>query len=345
MKAALFENFGGSLRIREVADPEPHPDAVLVRVRACGICRSDWHAWMGHDSGVTVPHVPGHELAGTVAALGSAVNDFRLGQRVTVPFCCGCGSCDQCRDGDPQVCPSQTQPGFTHWGAFAELVEIRHADVNLVPLPEQIDFVTAASLGCRFATSFRALVHQARLDRDQWLAVHGCGGVGLSAVMVGQALGAHVIAIDIRPQRLDKARQLGAAEVVDGSRAEVPERIRQITGGGAQVSIDALGSPATCANSLLCLAPRGRHIQVGLLLGEQSHPPLPMAPLIANELEIYGSHGMQAAAYPQMLEMIKRGRLTPQQLVSDVVSLEQGARLLEQLDTFPHAAISVIELS
>jgi len=248
----------------------------------------------------------------------------------------------QCDSGNQQICDSQTQPGFTHWGAFAEQVEIRFADINLVTLPDEIDFVTAASLGCRFATSFRAIVHQGRTVAGDWVAVHGCGGVGLSAVMIARAAGAEVIAVDISKERLAMAQRLGASECVDASRQNVVDRIREITLRGAQVSIDALGSQATCRNSIDCLAKRGRHVQVGLLLGDQADPQLPMAAVIANELEIYGSHGMQASQYAPMMRMIADGRLNPADLISDVISLEQAAQRLPRMDRFPGTAMAVI---
>lgn len=343
MKAALFEQFEAPLKVLEVPAPVPHPDAVIIAVRACGICRSDWHAWMGHDDGVQLPHVPGHELAGVVLQTGAAVRSWKVGDRVTAPFCCGCGVCPECLQGHSQVCDNQTQPGFTHWGAFAEQVEIRHADQNLVALPAQIDFVTAASLGCRFATSFRALVEQARVRAGDWVAVHGCGGVGLSAIMIARALGAQIVAIDVRPDRLQQAKLFGADECIEASSVNVVQRIRQITGRGANVSVDALGHPQTCFNSVACLAKRGRHVQVGLMLADQATPAIPMAAVIANELEIYGSHGMQAHEYPRLLQLILSDRLQPQRLVSDVVGLEQGAEILTKMAEYPGAGITVIE--
>lgn len=343
MKAAIFERFREPPRVREVPELVPHPDAVMIEVRACGVCRSDWHAWMGHDAEVRLPHVPGHELAGHVVTVGSLVGRWRVGDRVTVPFCCGCGSCHECDRGQGHICDRYTQPGFTHWGAFAERVEIRFADRNLVELPEEIEFVTAASLGCRFATSFRAIVHQGRVSAGDWVAVHGCGGVGLSAVMIARAVGAQVIAVDIQRERLRLAGELGATEVIDASREDVVDRIRRITGRGVQVSLDALGSRATCWNSIHGLAKRGRHVQVGLMLGEQADPPIPMGAVIANELEILGSHGMPAIDYGPMLKLITGGDLKPQRLVRDVVSLERGAELLTRLDSFPGTGITVIQ--
>ncbi len=344
MRAAVFERFQGPLSVREVPDLDPHEDGVIMAVQACGICRSDWHAWMGHDAEVQLPHVPGHELAGTVLAKGNLVQNWKLGDRITAPFCCGCGTCPECRTGNSHICDSYTQPGFTHWGGFAEQVEIRHADVNLVALPDAVDFVAAASLGCRFVTSFRAVVHQARTTPGEWLAVHGCGGVGLSAVMIAHAVGAQVIAIDVQPERLAMAKRFGAVEVIDATQCDVVARIRAITGRGAHVSLDALGHHQTCWNSIACLAKRGRHVQVGLMLGDQSAPPIPMAAVIAGELEILGSHGMQPIEYTKVFQWMAYGGLDPSALVSNTVSLSQGAELLTRLDAFPNPGITVIDM-
>ncbi len=210
MKAIVIEAFAQPMQVCTVPDPAPHDGGVVIQVKATGLCRSDWHGWMGHDTDIVLPHVPGHELAGTIVALGKGVSRWKLGQRVTAPFVCGCGSCPQCASGNHQICDHQSQPGFTHWGSFAEYVALDHADVNLVRLPESIDDVTAASLGCRFVTSFRAMVDQARVTAGQWVAVHGCGGVGLSAIMIAHAQGANVIAVDISPDKLALAQSVGA---------------------------------------------------------------------------------------------------------------------------------------
>jgi len=343
VRAAVFEQFQSPLKICETPEPQPHPDSAIVEVHACGICRSDWHAWMGHDTEVRLPHVPGHELAGTVVAMGDQVRGWKPGDRVTTPFCCGCGTCVECRTGNSQICDRYTQPGFTHWGGFAARVEIRHADVNLVALPSFIDFVTAASLGCRFVTSFRAVVQQGRVSAGEWVAVHGCGGVGLSAIMIAKAVGAQVIAVDIMADRLNAAKNFGACETIDATRFDVVSRIRDITGRGAQVSLDALGHHQTCWNSIECLAKRGRHLQVGLMLGDAANPPIPMSTVIAKELEIYGCHGISPTQYPRIFQMISSGQLQPAALVSDTVSLETGAKLLTQFDAFPNAGMTVID--
>ncbi|MCT9935367.1 zinc-dependent alcohol dehydrogenase family protein [Planotetraspora sp. A-T 1434] len=342
MRAVVYEAFGAEPQVREVADPVASPYGAVIRVEATGLCRSDWHGWMGHDGDIQVfPHVPGHELSGVVESVGPGVTGWRPGDRVLVPFVCACGRCRECVKGDQQVCERQTQPGFTHWGSFAERVAIDHADVNLVRLPDGMAFATAASLGCRFATAFRAVVAQGRVKPGDWLAVHGCGGVGLSAVMIGAAAGARVVAVDISPGALDLARRFGAAECVQAGpdTADVAAVIREITAGGAHVSVDALGSPATCAASIESLRRRGRHVQVGLLPGGTA---LPMGRVIAHELEILGSHGMAAHAYPPMLEMIAGGALRPDLLITRTIALEEAPAALTALTHGAAAGITMI---
>ena len=343
MKAAVYEAFRQPITIQTVPDPEPTPDGVVLQVKATGLCRSDWHGWMGHDPDITPPHVPGHELAGIVAVIGKDVRRWQVGDRVTLPFVCGCGRCPQCLSGNHQVCDFQFQPGFTHWGSFAEHVAIQYADVNLVRLPDKIDFETAASLGCRFVTSFRAVVDQGRVTAGQWVAVHGCGGVGLSAIMIANALGANVVAIDIADDKLDFARQMGAVAVVNAAVTEdVVTAVKEITNGGAHVSLDALGSPTTCFNSIANLRKRGKHVQVGLMVADERHPAIPMDKVIAHELEIYGSHGMQAHNYPTLLRMIEAGKLQPQQLIGQTISLIKATSTLPYMNDFSTLGITII---
>jgi D-arabinose 1-dehydrogenase-like Zn-dependent alcohol dehydrogenase len=345
VKAVVYSSYGGTPVLTEVAAPACPDGGVVLRVGATGVCRSDWHAWQGHDP-VTLPHIPGHELAGVVAETGPGVTRWRAGDRVTVPFVCGCGVCEYCLRGDAQVCPDQTQPGFTGPGSFAELVAIQAADANLVSLPDSVDLVTAASLGCRFATAFRALTVHGRIGAGDWVAVHGCGGVGLSAVMIAAALGARVVAVDVAAAALQRARDLGAEHAVDASRDSDPAAtLRELTNGGAAVSVDALGSPATAVSSVRCLRRRGRHIQVGLLLGAASTPPLPMDLVVARELEIYGSHGMAARAYPPMLALVADRTLRPDLLIGEVIGLaDAGAALAAMGQPSSSAGMTVIEL-
>ncbi len=340
MRALLIEEFGARPAVVEVPEPACPSDGVVVRVEATGVCRSDWHAWQGHDDTVALPHVPGHELAGTAVSVGPQVHHWRAGDRVTVPFVCACGACDTCRAGEQQVCPDQTQPGFTHWGSFAELVALHHADANLVRLPDSMAATTAASLGCRFATAYRALTVHGRVREADEVVVLGCGGVGLSAVMIARSFGARVVAVDPSAAARAAAVDLGAHAAVDpgaDAPAAVAARVVALTGGGAHVAVEALGDPATAETGVLSLRRRGRHVQVGLLLGERSRPALPMDRVIAWELELYGSHGMAAHEYPPMLAAIAAGRLAPDLLVGRTVGLDGAADALAALGT-PGAA-------
>jgi D-arabinose 1-dehydrogenase-like Zn-dependent alcohol dehydrogenase len=338
VRALVFDSFGGPLEVREVADPEPRPGGVVVHVAASGICRSDWHAWQGHDPDVVLPHVPGHELAGTVAAVGETVRHWAVGDRVTVPFVNACGSCAQCAAGDQQVCARQTQPGFTHWGSMAELVALDAADVNVVAVPDELDLATAAALGCRYATAFRAVVHVGRVRAGEWVVVHGCGGLGLSAVQIAAAAGARVIAVDIAPAALSLARNLGAEHTLDGS-SDVPAAVADLTGGGAHVSLDALGSARTCENSIAGLRPRGRHVQVGLLPPAQGRPEVPMELVIGRELQVLGSHGMPTHAYPELLGLIAAGRLDPRPLITRRLALDDAGAALAEIGRQPGIAV------
>ena len=344
MRAAVYESFKAPLEIKNVPDPKPGEGSVVLKVKATGICRSDWHGWMGNDADINLPHVPGHELAGTVEAVGKNVKNWSRGDRVTVPFVGGCGSCPECLSGHHHICDAQFQPGFTHWGSFAEYVSIHYADINLVRLPDDLDFVTAASLGCRFITSFRAVVAQGKVKPGQWVAVHGCGGVGLSAVMIAHAMGANVIAIDIQDNNLELARAFGAIATVNAHKVDrVDVSVMDISGGGVHVSLDALGHPDTCFHSISNLRKRGKHIQVGIMEEDFHHSKVPIDKIIGRELEIIGSHGMQAYEYKPMMEMILSGKLEPKKLISRTITLEESLEALTSMNEFRHTGVTVID--
>ena len=329
MRAVVYDDFGAAPEVRQVSDPAPPAGGVVVAVRATGLCRSDWHGWRGHDPDIRPPHVPGHEFAGEVVAVGAGVTNWRAGDRVTAPFICACGTCPACLAGDQQVCHRQEQPGFTHWGSFAELVVVHHAEVNLVRLGDEVSFTAAAGLGCRFATAFRAVLAQGRAGAGDWVAVHGCGGVGLSAVMVAAAAGARVVAVDVQPAALELAARFGAEVTVDATATPAAAAVREATGGGAHLSLDALGSQETLTASIEGLRRRGRHVQVGLL---PPQPVVPMGRVIGWELEIVGSHGMPAHAYEKMLSLVATGALRPAELVTGELTLAEAPRALTAMD-------------
>lgn len=342
MRAVVYDAIGVAPEVRDVPVPTAPDGGVVVRVHATGLCRSDWHAWAGHDD-IPLPHVPGHELAGVIAEVGPGVGKWAVGDRVTVPFVCGCGRCEWCLRGEAQVCPDQQQPGFTHDGSFAEFVALHAADTNLVAFPEAVSFEAAASLGCRFATAYRGLVGRARIAPGEWVAVVGAGGVGLSAVMIAKAVGAHVVAIDRNAAALDAARSLGADHVLAADGRDIPAAVHELSGGGAHVAVDAVGSEPTCADAIHSLRRRGRHVQIGLLPPVDGHPRVPMARVIAWELDVLGSHGMAAVDYPGMLALIERGALQPERLVERVVDLDEAARLLSGFDKATPAGMTMID--
>ena len=345
MKVVIFSKFGKKPILDTVDDPILTDDGVIIQVKANGICRSDWHGWMGHDPAITnLPHVLGHELAGVIESVGKDVSSWKKGDRVTVPFSGGCGHCPQCKDGFPNVCDNDFQPGFTAWGAFAELVAIQYAEKNLVRLPDDMAFVEAATLGCRFATAFRGVVDQGGASEGNWVVVHGCGGVGLSAIMIASALGAKVVAVDITDAKLEVAKVAGAQKSVNSTNTESPvEQLFEITGGGAHLSIDAVGNSLVSQNSVNCLRKRGRHVQIGLTVGNDNVVGIPMDKVIARELQIVGSHGIQAGRYKDMLKWIREKKIDLKSLVGRTVSLEESIDVLVGMENFENLGITVID--
>jgi alcohol dehydrogenase len=342
MRAVTYDTFGSLAVVRDVPDATCDDRGAVVDVLATGVCRSDWHAWQGHDDDVTLPHIPGHEFAGVVSAVGAEVTRFTVGDRVTAPFILACGRCAQCAAGATQVCTDQRQPGFTLPGSFAEKVAVVEADLNLVALPDELDAVDAAGLGCRFGTAYHALHVQGRVQAGERVVVFGCGGVGLSCIMVALAAGAEVIAVDVSERSLDAARALGAVPVDAGP--DVVDRIREMTDGGAHVTIDAFGSSRTLADAVLSLRPRGRHVQVGLLLDAEANPSVPMGRVIADELVILGSHGIAVTDYEAMLGAIADGRLVPGDAVGRVIAFDELPEALAAMGRPQAAGMTVARL-
>lgn len=346
MKAALMERFDGGLPVVDVADPDCPADGAIVAVRACGVCRSDHHAWKGFDPDVALPHVMGHEFAGEIVAVGPQCNGFKVGDRVTAPFILGCGHCRDCQSGHPTICENQHVIGFTFWGAFAELLAIPAADFNLVHLPETMDYISAAGMGCRVTTAWRAVTDRGALAPGEWLVVHGAGGVGLSTIMIGAALGARILAVDISEDALNKAKQLGANNTVNAAQVDdVGRVVRDLTGGGAHLSVDALGNSATFTNSLRSLRKLGRHVQIGMPVGQHATVSLPLLELIyARQLTLHGTRGMGAAQFVPLLDVIAAGRLDIGGLVSGTIRLDEAGKALAAMDGKQPVGVTVIDL-
>lgn len=342
MKAAVYRLFKGAIEIEQLDDPLVTDSGAIIEVKASGICRSDWHGWKGHDPDIRLPHVPGHEFSGVVKQVGNKVSSFKVGDRVTAPFCCGCANCVQCKNGNQHICDNHFQPGFTDWGSFAQYVHIKNADFNLIKLPSSIDFVSAAGLGCRFITAFHGIVNQGKVDDSMFVAIHGCGGVGLSAIMIASVFGAKVIAIDINEKNLEKAKAFGAEYTINASEIGVVDKVLEITNNGVNLSMDALGSVETSTNSINCLAKKGKHIQVGIL-GVESNIAISTADLIAKEIEIIGSHGMPIEDYKIIFDLIESKKIDPSLLIDRTVRLEDVHRELIGMDSYRNSGMVVID--
>jgi len=348
MKAAVFEAVNKPFVVHnDWPDPKGGPQDAIVRVEANGICRSDWHIWVGDWTWIgfqlELPRVIGHEFCGVLEEVGPEVKKFKKGDRVVCPFNFGCGSCEYCLSGHQNVCANFEAAGFSYSGGYGRLAQIPRADLNLVPLPESISFVEAASMGCRFMTSFHGVVDQAQVHAGEWVAVHGCGGIGLAAIHIASALGANVIAVDINEKKLVMAKELGATHAVNASKEDAPSSVQHITNGGAHVSIDALGEATTCRNSIMSLRTRGRHLQIGLTTQkEKGEVPFPVDLMVLKEITVVGTLGMQPQRYPTMLRMVESGKLNPGKLVSRTVPIEQAGDVLASMSQYGTLGATVV---
>ena len=344
MKAALLHAFKKPPLITTVDDPICPPHGVIIEMQACGVCRSDHHAWSGQDPDVQLPHIMGHELAGIIVEIGAEVRHFQIGDRVTAPFILGCGTCPDCQSGKATICEDQKVIGFNIWGAFAEYIAISHADFNLVELPENIDFSAAAALGCRMTTAYRGLLDRANLSAGEIVAIHGCGGVGLSAIIVAKAIGAQIIAVDVNEKALALARDLGANICINAAQNDdVGALIREATKGGAHVSMDALGITTTFHNSLNSLRKLGRHVQIGMPLGAHQNVNLPLLELIySRQLQISGSRGLSASSFTPLISLIKAGKIDASALITRKIALSDITSALTDMDGYSGAGVSII---
>jgi len=353
MRAVVFEDVGEPMIVEEVDRPEPDPAGIVVETEACGICRSDWHAWRGDWEWVGVSPTPGlifgHEPVGTVSAVGEDVETHSVGDRVCVPFNLSDGTCRYCKRGRANICERSVPLGFVPFqpGAFAEAFAVPDADHNAVELPDGVDPVDVAGLGCRFATAFHGLVHRVDVTPGDWVAVHGCGGVGLSAVHVADALGANVVAVDIEAEKLEKAESLGADATVDATAVDdVPFAVKKHTPDrrGAAVSVDALGVAETCRNSVKSLAKGGQNLQIGLTTSEEEgEVSLPVDTIVMAEKEFVGSYGMPPHEYEEIFSMMDRGKIDPGAIVSETVSLEEVPETIASMGEYDTVGIPVCD--
>lgn len=345
VRALLLEETGKPMTVKEVSDPTLTPDGVIIKVMANGICRSDWHIWAGDANVVKeFPHVMGHEFTGIIEEVGKNVRKFKKGDKVIVPVAQSDNTCPHCLGGHHNLCDNRVIPGISYWGGYSQYVHVPNANGNLVYLPESMDFVSAASLGCRFVTAYHGMVDQVKVQAGEWVVIHGCGGVGLSAIQIASSLGANVIAVDIGEEKLELAKQLGAHITINGSQVDPVEAVLEITKGGANVSVDALGISDTCQKAILGLGKRGRHLQIGLTTKkEKGYISVPIDMIVAKEIQVIGSSGMPTSRYPAMFNLIKSVHINPSNLVTERVSLDDAYSVIAGMGKYSNAGISVVD--
>lgn len=345
IRAAKIDEFGEPLEISEIERPDPEPHGVVLELEACGICRSDWHGWHGHMSPELKGTVIGHEPAGRVVEVGEEVETLQEGDRVSASMNLADGTCDRCLSGKSNLCENQRVFGFDMQtqGAWAEEVAVPWADVNTVELPDDASSAEMAGLGCRFMTGYNAVAHSGEAGPGEWVAVHGCGGIGLSAIQTADALGAGVIGVDIGNDELALAEDLGADVTIDARDVEdVPGEIQDITDGGADVAVDALGEDETCRNAIDCLGFSGRHVQVGVPTPKDEGVDLPTGAMLGKEITVMGNVGMPPSRFGEIIRMYEQGRIDPGAQVTRKVSLEEVSDRLEAMTDYGTLGIEVI---
>jgi alcohol dehydrogenase len=268
------------------------------------------------------------------------LSTWKAGDRVVAPFLLSCGACPDCQSGHSNTCGRQRLPGFTEPGAFAEHISVPFAH-NLARLPDSLTPVVAAGLGCRVTTVWHALTDRAALQAGEWLAVHGTGGIGLSALLLGRALGARVIVVDVVPEKLAHALSLGAEAAIDARDGDAAQRIVELTGGGAHLSIEALGIAATTNASIECLRPLGRHVQIGMPVGHTARMEINMNAVYMKNLALFGTRGMPSWRYPSLLSLIEAGRVDFAPLIARHVALSGASAELRAFNgpTAPGVAV------
>jgi D-arabinose 1-dehydrogenase-like Zn-dependent alcohol dehydrogenase len=350
MRATQLTAFRRPLEVVEIPVAAPRADGAVVRVEASGVCRSDWHfwnedwTWMGLN--LPLPTVLGHEVGGVVEEVGPDVRTFKVEDRVTIPFHEADGTCPYCRAGHQNLCDHEIIPAVHRSGGWAQYITVTAADLNCIRLPEGVDTLSAAALGCRYMTAYRAVVHQGRVRPGQWVAVHGCGGVGLSAVQIAAAMDAMVVAVDVFDNKLAKAGDEGAVVTINArglSPEQVAQAVRDATGGGVHVSIDALGRAFTVHQSIQSLRKRGRHVQVGLTSQEErGHVAIPIDLIVTGEWEVVGSKGNPHPNYAELLALVARQKLDPARLVTRQIALEDVTDTLQRMTRFETVGFEVI---
>jgi len=327
MKAVRLIEIGKPLEMQDIPLPSIGAREVLVRIRAAGICHSDAHYRAGRSRMGTLPLTLGHEIAGVVEKIGDAVTNVKIGERVCLHYNITCGDCYYCSSGNEQFCESVKMLGHHVDGGYAEYISAPAR--NALHLPDEISFEAGATLMCASATALHAL-HKGRLKSGERVAVFGVGGLGVSAIQLARAFGAvEVYAVDIQPDKLELASELGAIPV-DGGRADAVEQIRQLTNArGVDVSLEMIGLKKTMEQAINCVGNLGRAVMVGL--SQQAIEVNTYAQVLGKEAEIIGSNDHLLQELPTLIEFARRGTLDTSRVVSQTMPLD-AVRINQRLD-------------
>jgi succinate semialdehyde reductase (NADPH) len=365
MRAAVLRG-QWDLAVETLRDPEPGPGEVLVRVAACGVCHSDLHLIKG-ETPARLPMVLGHEIAGTVVALGDGVEGPAVGAGVVAPFILPCGDCAECARGRDEFCARfwalnrgqgtlfdgttrlHRPDGEPVWmNAMSGLAELAVVPATSVfPAPPRLALADAAPIGCAVFTAFGAARHGAQLQAGERVAVVAVGGVGMSLVQVARAMGAsEVIAIDVVADKLDAARAQGATHAIDGAREDVAARVAEITdGAGVDVAFEALGRPETLRQALGVLGRGGRCVAIGVgAAGTLTE--IEVNALVRSELRLIGSYGARTRAdMPELLALVESGAIRPEASISRRVGLDEVGEAFRAMDRGEIVGRAIVEFN
>lgn len=327
MKAAIFKEPHAPLSVEDVPPPAIQPDEVLVKVAACGVCHTDLHYI---DHGVPTfkppPIILGHECSGVIAEVGAEVEQWRPGDRVLLPAVLSCGSCRMCRLGRENICERMAMFGNHRDGAYAEYVAAPAKDI--FRLPENVPLAESSIIADALSTPYHAVKNRARVQPGDRVVVFGCGGVGINVVQMAVAAGAQVVAVDVKDEKLELARQLGAWATINPQTVDVKKEVRRLFDGGADIAIEAIGHPATIEQAFDCARTGGRLCVVGYT---DQTAGLNAARLMFREMEIVGSLGCRPVDYPAVIQLVAQGRIRVEPVVTHRFPLAEINQALDVL--------------
>ncbi len=318
------------MRFEQIDIPEIGPYDILVQVRACGICGSDLHGYLGAHPSVVMPRIMGHEFSGVIAELGKEVKEFRRGDRVVCDNEISCGSCEQCLQGNPNICSHIKTIGFTLDGAYCEYVKVPHR--NVYSLPGNVSFEDATlvqTLGVAYNS-----VKRAEISFNDWILIMGCGPIGLSVLILARAAGARLIVADMVDYRLDKARELGADVAVNTEKEDLLDRVMELTKGrGADRVIEAVGGSqdVTIGQCIRSVKRGGLVVLVGTFA--QDKATLPATLFKDRQIELRGSKAYAGwKAFPELVSMIAEGKIAVSAMITHrmkLVEVEKGLKMMK----------------